>query len=103
MRTGHGDGGASVSVTDERSDLWAGEPAGEPGRGDQGRAEQQRAEPRADQRADQRAEPRAEPRADQRSGDAFERTPPQDVAAEQCALGGMLLSKDAIADVIEIL
>jgi replicative DNA helicase len=35
--------------------------------------------------------------------DAFERTPPQDVAAEQCVLGGMLLSKDAIADVVEIL
>ena len=33
----------------------------------------------------------------------FERTPPQDVMAEQCALGGMLLSKDAIADVVEIL
>ncbi|HEV7896982.1 MAG TPA: replicative DNA helicase [Planosporangium sp.] len=29
--------------------------------------------------------------------------PPQDVAAEQCVLGGMLLSKDAIADVVEIL
>src|SRR5882757_3901519 len=34
---------------------------------------------------------------------AFERTPPQDVAAEQCVLGGMMLSKDAIADVVEIL
>ncbi|MEV4690848.1 replicative DNA helicase [Micromonospora echinospora] len=34
---------------------------------------------------------------------AFEKTPPQDVAAEQCVLGGMLLSKDAIADVVEIL
>ena len=33
----------------------------------------------------------------------FDRTPPQDMAAEQCALGGMLLSKDAIADVVEIL
>lgn len=33
----------------------------------------------------------------------FDRTPPQDIAAEQCVLGGMLLSKDAIADVIEIL
>src|SRR5688572_3312149 len=33
----------------------------------------------------------------------FEKAPPQDVAAEQCVLGGMLLSKDAIADVIEIL
>ena len=35
--------------------------------------------------------------------DDFERTPPQDVAAEQCVLGGMLLSKDAIADVIEVI
>lgn len=34
---------------------------------------------------------------------AYEKTPPQDVAAEQCVLGGMMLSKDAIADVIEIL
>ncbi len=33
----------------------------------------------------------------------FERTPPQDVAAEQSVLGGMLLSKDAIADVVEVL
>ncbi len=30
-----------------------------------------------------------------------ERTPPQDIAAEQSVLGGMLLSKDAIADVVE--
>ncbi|SDQ23785.1 replicative DNA helicase [Quadrisphaera sp. DSM 44207] len=29
------------------------------------------------------------------------RTPPQDIAAEQSVLGGMMLSKDAIADVIE--
>ncbi|WP_179816212.1 replicative DNA helicase [Allostreptomyces psammosilenae] len=33
----------------------------------------------------------------------FERTPPQDLAAEQSVLGGMLLSKDAIADVVEVL
>jgi len=33
----------------------------------------------------------------------FERTPPQDVAAEQSVLGGMLLDKDAISDVIEVL
>ncbi len=88
-----------MSVTDERSDLWAGEPAGgDPGRGDQGRGDQGR----GDQgRGDQG---RAEPRGEQRGGsDSFERTPPQDVAAEQCVLGGMLLSKDAIADVIEIL
>jgi replicative DNA helicase len=36
-------------------------------------------------------------------GGDFERTPPHDVAAEQCALGGMLLSKDAISDVIEVI
>ena len=31
----------------------------------------------------------------------FDRTPPQDVAAEQSVLGGMMISKDAIADVVE--
>lgn len=36
-------------------------------------------------------------------GGAFDKSPPQDVAAEQGVLGGMLLSKDAIADVVEIL
>ena len=39
-------------------------------------------------------------------GDEFsrsgERTPPHDLLAEQSTLGGMLLSKDAVADVIEI-
>lgn len=36
------------------------------------------------------------------SADALpDRTPPQDVAAEQSVLGAMLLSKDAIADVVE--
>jgi replicative DNA helicase len=34
---------------------------------------------------------------------AYDRQPPQDVAAEQSVLGGMLLSKDAIADVVESL
>ena len=34
-------------------------------------------------------------------GENIERQPPQDVAAEQAVLGGMLLSKDAIADVLE--
>jgi replicative DNA helicase len=33
----------------------------------------------------------------------FGRTPPQDIPAEQSVLGGMLLSKDAIADVVEVL
>ncbi|MGW1058604.1 replicative DNA helicase [Micromonospora rubida] len=54
---------------------------------------------------DMRTEPRGggqPPAPSQREGQ-FEKTPPQDVAAEQCVLGGMLLSKDAIADVVEIL
>ena len=34
---------------------------------------------------------------------AFERTPPQNIEAEISVLGGMLISKDAIADVVEIL
>jgi len=36
-------------------------------------------------------------------GDGFERTPPHDLAAEQCVLGGMMLSKDAIADVLDVI
>ena len=36
-----------------------------------------------------------------RSG--YDRTPPQDLPAEQGVLGGMLLSKDAIADCVESL
>ncbi len=45
---------------------------------------------------------------DQRSADSrngaesrYERTPPHDLLAEQSALGGMMLSKDAVADVVE--
>jgi replicative DNA helicase len=39
-----------------------------------------------------------------RSGSgAADRTPPQDLAAEQSVLGAMLMSKDAIADVVEVL
>jgi replicative DNA helicase len=41
--------------------------------------------------------------ATQEPDSGFERTPPHDINAEQCAIGGMLLSKDAIADVVEIL
>ena len=36
-------------------------------------------------------------------GEEFERMPPHDVAAEQCVLGGMLLSKDAISDVLDVI
>ncbi|MEU6716936.1 replicative DNA helicase [Nonomuraea sp. NPDC046802] len=37
------------------------------------------------------------------AGPGFERTPPHNIDAEQSVLGGMILSKDAIADVVEIL
>ena len=43
------------------------------------------------------------PRDDQGSGSSPDRTPPQDIAAEQSVIGAMLLSKDAIADVVESL
>jgi replicative DNA helicase len=36
-------------------------------------------------------------------GGEFERTPPHDLAAEQCVLGGMLMSKDAISDVMDVI
>ncbi len=36
-------------------------------------------------------------------GPGLDRTPPQDIAAEQSVLGAMLTSKDAIADVVEII
>ncbi|MDQ1685106.1 MAG: replicative helicase [Frankiaceae bacterium] len=39
----------------------------------------------------------------ERDGRAEDRTPPQDIVAEQCVLGAMLLSKDAIADVVEVI
>ncbi|RKN29571.1 replicative DNA helicase [Micromonospora musae] len=54
---------------------------------------------------DMRAESRAggQPQVPAQQSGQFERTPPQDIAAEQCVIGGMLLSKDAIADVVEIL
>lgn len=45
-------------------------------------------------RADQPPEP---------PGEDFGRQPPHDMAAEQSVLGGMLLSKDAIADVVEVI
>jgi replicative DNA helicase len=36
-------------------------------------------------------------------GNGYDRQPPQDLTAEQSVLGGMMLSKDAIADVVEVL
>lgn len=37
------------------------------------------------------------------AGSPFDRQPPQDLTAEQSVLGAILLSKDAIADVVEVL
>ena len=36
------------------------------------------------------------------SDQRVDRVPPHDLLAEQSAIGGMLLSKDAVADVIEV-
>ncbi|ORW08026.1 MULTISPECIES: replicative DNA helicase [Mycolicibacter] len=44
---------------------------------------------------------RNRPAPESDAGDATLRQPPQDLHAEQSVLGGMLLSKDAIADVLE--
>ncbi|MBO9556195.1 replicative DNA helicase [Cellulomonas sp.] len=43
----------------------------------------------------------ADPGRDTGRGGGFDRTPPQDLDAERSVLGGMMISKDAIADVIE--
>ncbi|UZN03336.1 replicative DNA helicase [Cellulomonas sp. S1-8] len=43
----------------------------------------------------------APPDSGRSSGSGFDRTPPQDLEAERSVLGGMMISKDAIADVIE--
>ena len=45
------------------------------------------------------------PNFDERRSSApeFDRTPPQDLVAEQSVLGGMLLSKDAIGEVVEVI
>jgi replicative DNA helicase len=52
--------------------------------------------------ADEVRTPVGEARAPGGAEPQFDRAPPQDVAAEQSVLGGMLLSKDAIADAVEI-
>ena len=45
---------------------------------------------------------RPEPTPDGPPAEDFGRQPPQDIAAEQSVLGAMMLSKDAIADVLEV-
>lgn len=41
------------------------------------------------------------PAGTNRGGGGYDRTPPQDLDAERSVLGGMMISKDAIADVVE--
>ena len=79
---------------------WAAGPGGAPG--DRLPARQRRPEQDSPYRSNGYDDPdHASP--DGFSGSGFERVPPQDPAAEQSVLGGMLLSKDAIADVVEVL
>jgi replicative DNA helicase len=105
-----------MSITD---DVWGPEQDAEPARSNEKTVEPGRvAEPPAQPEPPAPPEPArasepprpAEPsrpgeqrrEAAPKSDGQFDRTPPQDVAAEQCVLGGMMLSKDAIADVVEI-
>ncbi|MQY23967.1 replicative DNA helicase [Nocardia macrotermitis] len=46
---------------------------------------------------------RGTPEYSENPGEDFGRQPPNDMAAEQSVLGGMMLSKDAIADVVEVI
>ncbi|NAZ86963.1 replicative DNA helicase [Kineococcus indalonis] len=55
------------------------------------------------QRSGSRGTRRGGDRGPEVGGEQFDRMPPQDIAAEQGVLGGMMLSKDAIADVVEVL
>src|SRR3954470_6233147 len=56
-----------------------------------------------DLRGPETGRPRALRSNEGESSATFDRQPPQDLTAEQSVLGGMLLSKDAIADVVEVL
>src|SRR6201999_293218 len=91
-RTG---GGVSVSISEPLDDPWADSgpsdrlPARRRGEGGRGRDEQH-------DRGRENGQWES-------GGTSFERVPPQDLDAEQSVLGGMLLSKDAIADVVEVL
>jgi len=48
-------------------------------------------------------EPRGHAPSGAQGAPEFDRTPPQDIPAEQSVLGAMMLSKDAIADVVEVI
>jgi len=70
----------------------------------EGRPERVAPAPREAERGSDRGPGRDGPgRGDQGRRTSFDRSPPYDPDAEQSVLGGMLLSKDAIADVVEVL
>jgi len=84
-----------VSMSEPLDSPWA-----DSGPGDRLPASRRR--PDAGRREEQHERGREDDRWDG-AGSSFERVPPQDLEAEQSVLGGMLLSKEAIADVVEIL
>jgi len=84
-----------VSMSESLDSPWA-----DSGPGDRLPASRRR--PDAGRREEQHERGREDDRWDG-AGSSFERVPPQDLEAEQSVLGGMLLSKEAIADVVEIL
>jgi replicative DNA helicase len=99
--------GGEVSITDDRrTDPWddaAPEPPQGPESGDRDPGGRGERPDRGGERRDRSDRERPESTRPSGGAETFERTPPQDVAAEQSVLGGMLLSKDAVADVVEIL
>ncbi|NJP15829.1 replicative DNA helicase [Streptomyces thermoviolaceus] len=84
-----------MSMSEPLDSPWA-----DSGPGDRLPASRRR--PDAGRREEQHERGREDDRWDG-AGSSFERVPPQDLEAEQSVLGGMLLSKEAIADVVEIL
>lgn len=92
MRTG---GGGPVSIPEPLDDPWT-----ETGPGDRLPVSRQR---RGDRKGREDRHDRGSDEAWDSGAPSFERVPPQDVDAEQSVLGGMLLSKDAIAEVVEVI
>ncbi|MER7758418.1 replicative DNA helicase [Streptomyces sp. NPDC097619] len=84
-----------MSISEPMDDPWA-----ESGPGDRLPVSRPR---RSEGSGGRRSEDRDEGEGGGWEGGGFERVPPQDLDAEQSVLGGMLLSKDAIADVVEVL
>ncbi len=90
-----------MSISEPLDDPWA-----ESGPSDRLPASRRRSDgerPAGSGRRDDQHERGRDSDAWEGGGSAFERVPPQDLEAEQSVLGGMLLSKDAIADVVEVI